>query len=197
MALPAHEQRLSVEEYLRHEDGAAFRSEYVDGRLFAMVGASDAHNIISMNVAALLWNAARGSACRVYQSDMKVRPLGQVFYYPDVMVVCRSEPDETHFKRSPCLIVEVLSPSTAVIDRGEKLRQYTQMPSLEAYVLLEQHEQRAEVYRRGAEGLWTYQTLEADALLALPCPQITLSLAEVYGGVPLLPPDEPFAPPRL
>ena len=119
MAQPAAEEHLSVEVYLRREDGAPHKSEYADGRLFAMGGASDAHSRLARNIGGLLWNATRRGECEAYISDMKVRVQERIFYYPDVMVVCETADDETHFKRAPCLIVQLLSPSTAAVD-GER-----------------------------------------------------------------------------
>ncbi len=195
MAQPAAEERLSVEAYLQREDGAPHKSEYVDGRLFAMGGASDAHNRLTTNIGGLLWSATRRSNCRTYISSVLVRVQERLFYYPDVMVVCESADDETHFKRAPCLIVEVLSPSTAAVDRGEKLRQYLKLPSLEAYVLVSQDAVRLEVYRRQGEA-WMYDLIE-DGALTLPCPPVTLTLADVYENVPLSGEDGPPSPPRL
>lgn len=174
---------ISVEEYLNGEQEAEVRHEYVDGQVFAQAGASDAHNLIAGNVFALLWQHTRTTACRVYQSDMKVRVHNVTFYYPDVMVVCESAADEVYFKRRPCLIVEVLSPATEVKDRGVKFEHYRQLPSLETYVLLHQDKPRAELYRRAEGGRWLYEVREGDDVLPLSCPKADLPLAEVYEGV--------------
>lgn len=196
MPQPAAEERLSVEEYLRREDGAPHRSEYVDGHLFAVGGASDVHNRLARNIGGLLWSATRRSTCEAYISNMKVRVQERIFYYPDVMVVCETVADEKHFKRSPCLIVEVLSPSTAAVDRGEKLRHYLKLPSLEAYAHVSQDAVRLEVYRR-QDGVWTYSVVEQGGALPLSCPPVTLALADVYENVPLGGSDELPVPPRL
>lgn len=197
MARPAREERITVDEYLRGEDGAFRKSEYVGGRVFGMVGASDAHNRIVMNLVLRFGPQAVRANCQPYASDMKVQVLPQVFYYPDFMVVCETLEDENYFKRFPCLIVEVLSPSTANVDRGEKLYNYTRIGALQTYVMVSQDKVLLEVYRRAVAGKWTYETLGEGDALALPCPEVTLSLADIYQNVPLRPGDEPFAPPRL
>jgi Uma2 family endonuclease len=125
MAQPSFEHRVSIAEYLEFEEGSP---EFADGKLFAMVGSSDEHNTISASFVSLLRDAVRGGPRRAFNSDMKV-PTNQVFYYPDAMVSCderdtKVTPENRFYESHPCLIVEVLSPSTEKIDRGEKLSNY-------------------------------------------------------------------------
>ncbi|MGH9755088.1 MAG: Uma2 family endonuclease, partial [Blastocatellia bacterium] len=153
MAYPEELMRLSVEEYLALEEKSEARHEYVAGYIFAMAGATDAHNIIAINVATTLRPHLRRSGCRVYMVDMKVRVEAvDAFYYPDVMVTCEPFVAKSIFKSKPVLLVEVLSPGTELTDRREKLSAYFKLESLMEYVLISQDEKRVEIYRRGKHG---------------------------------------------
>ena len=128
---------LTSEQYLQMEEHSIVKHEYVDGQILAMAGASDAHVTIAGNLFTLLRSHVRGSGCRVYISDMKARieSLNR-FYYPDVMVTCDPNDQETPtYKRFPILIVEVLSESTEAFDRGDKFADYQEITSLHEYVL--------------------------------------------------------------
>jgi Uma2 family endonuclease len=174
---------LSFEEYLILEEGARVKHELVDGVLYAMAGASTTHNLITTNLLGLLWTRARGSGCRVFSSDMKLQVDRYTSYYPDVMVVC--EPDEgEYFKKSPCLVVEVLSGSTEATDRREKLHKYRKIASLRAYVLVDSLSRRLEAYYREGKN-WLYLDVVGEGSLPIPCPEMNLSLGEVYEGLSL------------
>ena len=121
---------ITVDEYLEAEDGAEVRHEYVYGEVFALAGGSVSHNVIGANVVHLFVRAA-GSGCRAYGSDMKLRVEEKLFYYPDAMVVCEA-PANDYFETSPCVVVEVVSPSTARNDRLEKRFAYLSLPSVVA-----------------------------------------------------------------
>ncbi len=99
---------LTVEEYLEFEGGSVLRHEYVGGAIYALAGSTGRHDIIATNILTLLWNAARGGPCRVHTSDRRLRAAADVFYYPDVMVVCPPENEETGdealFEDAPCLV---------------------------------------------------------------------------------------------
>jgi Uma2 family endonuclease len=177
---------LTLEEFLEFEATSAVRHEFVDGFMFAMAGASDAHNLIAGNIFALLRNAARGTACRVYQNDMKLLTNGKV-YYPDVLLTCDPDDVGRDLKESPCLIVEVLSDSTEVVDRGEKLERYKRIPKLQMYVLVEQNRRFLQVFRRHPNGQWLYDDLEQDGTLEFPCVSLSLSMVEIYEDVDLNP----------
>lgn len=174
---------LSVAEYLRLEAESPVKYEYVGGEVFALAGTTDKHNQLALNLVVKLWDAARRKGCRVFTSDVKVRTPSDAHYYPDVMVVCKNDPDPL-VKSKPCLIVEVLSPSTEVVDRREKLFAYQGVPELQAYVLVASETRRVERYYRtaseAAQG-WMYE-LAADEV-AFPCPGVTLSVEEIYEGL--------------
>jgi Uma2 family endonuclease len=115
MNLPAYQSFISPEEYLEGETRSEIRHEYVDGEVYAMSGASEAHNIIALNIGSLLRNHLRGTPCRVFMSDMKVRIQSlrdERYYYPDLQVTCAPEDRDRYFKQWPKLVIEVLSPTT-------------------------------------------------------------------------------------
>ena len=150
---------ISPQDYLAEEEISPIKHEYIDGEVYAMAGASDAHVTISLNLASVLRNHVRGTGCRVYMADMKAQiDKANIYYYPDVMVTCDARDRElTNQKKYPCLIVEVLSESTEAFDRGDKFADYQQLETLQEYVLISQKRQRVECFRRNAEGLWVLQ----------------------------------------
>ena len=154
------------DEYLNMEVESPVKHEYIDGQIYAMAGASDPHVTIALNLATLLRSHVRGSGCRVYISDMKVRieSLNR-FYYPDVLVTCDSRDLETAtYKRFPTLIVEVLSDSTEAFDRGDKFADYQALESLREYILINTKRQRVECFRRNDEGLWVLQFYTSEQI---------------------------------
>lgn len=177
---------LSADDYLSGELKSDIRHEYIDGEVYAMAGAGEAHNLIAGNVFSRLRGLMRGGPCRVFISDMKVRVAAwNAFYYPDVLVVCDAADTQPYFKESPCLIVEVLSTSTEAIDRREKLLAYRTLASLREYVLIAQDKRQVEVHRRDEDGAWRLETLEEGDPLHLECVGAVLSLDEVYEDVSL------------
>jgi Uma2 family endonuclease len=176
---------LSVEEYLQLEERSPVRHEYIHGVLYAMSDTSERHNLISGNLLAAIHGHLRGKPCRVYRADFKVRleiDHGDIFYYPDVMVACRREGVETHYLRYPTLIGEVLSPSTAAIDRREKLLNYTQIPTLEEYALVSQKDYEITLFRR-AERWAPCQLTGPGAALELRSIEMTIPFTEIYDQV--------------
>jgi Uma2 family endonuclease len=172
----------NLEQYLEFEQNSLVRHEFVDGFVFEMAGATQAHNLISGNIFVVLKLAAKGKPCRVFQSDMKLLVDGKV-YYPDVFVTCNAEDDGKNIKQFPCLILEVLSSSTKDIDRSEKWESYQKLPSLEMYALVHQDKARVEVYKRLPDQTWHYTVLEREQKLDLPCAGVSTTLAEIYEDV--------------
>ncbi|MBS0389927.1 MAG: Uma2 family endonuclease [Proteobacteria bacterium] len=182
-ALSAPKHFISEPEYLDGERRSELRHEYIDGQVYAMTGASRAHGLIVNALAYALTPAARRKGCQLFTSDMKLRlEMGgkTVFYYPDLLLCCDPQDREPYFSRSPCLIVEVLSESTARIDRREKLLAYQSLPSLQAYLLVEQDAQRVELYRRAND--WRVEYHDAGEVW-LDCLELALPLADVYVDV--------------
>lgn len=181
-------------EYLAFEEAVVDRPrhEYVDGHIYAMSGASTPHVILRDNLLVALHVRLRGGACRPFSGDLRVRaPDAQFYSYPDIAVVCgRMEVDEgkTATLLNPTLLIEVLSDSTEAYDRGEKFARYQAIPALREYVLVSQHEVRAESFVRGAGGAWTMTAAAGlDAVLALASVGCAVPLAELYEGVELSP----------
>jgi Uma2 family endonuclease len=189
----AHELRLTPEEYLAIERAAERKSEYYDGRMFLMSGASEAHVLITMNASWELNTQLLDRPCRVYASDLrlKVSEVG-LYTYPDVMVVCgesRLEDSRRDTLLNPSVVVEVLSPSTAAYDRGRKFEFYRSLNSLQEYVLISQSEHRVERYTRHSESAdWLHAEVTGlDALMELPAIGCRLTLSGVYHKVELTP----------
>ncbi|MGB7518348.1 MAG: Uma2 family endonuclease [Spirulinaceae cyanobacterium] len=177
---------LTVEDYLDTEKHSKTRHEYVDGRIFAMAGASEEHNLIAGNLYTALRSNLRGTSCRTFVSDMKVKVSIQkadIFYYPDLLVTCDPDDNERYYKTSPNLIVEVLSNSTETTDKREKRLNYQTIESLQEYVLISQDEIRVEVYRRNDQNNWSVETLGKDDKLQLNSVGLTLTMAEIYEDV--------------
>jgi Uma2 family endonuclease len=188
MSLPARFiNSLTSEEYLEIEVRNKVRHEFVGGEMFAMAGASNAHNIIALNVAAILRNHLRGSGCRAYIADMRVKiETADDFYYPDVMASCEQATAGSLFLSQPFLIIEVLSNSTAKTDRREKLAAYRKIESLREYVVIYQDQKRAELHRKDASGAWQSAILgENDVVFleASPNGALTLTMDEIYEDV--------------
>ncbi|WMP16533.1 Uma2 family endonuclease [Thiothrix lacustris] len=148
---------LSVDDYLAGERESEQKYEYVDGKAYAMAGASANHNFIAGNLYALIWNHQRGKSCFPMTSDMLVKTTAKRFRYPDLMVVCDDDPSQdTYVRESPILIVEVLSGSTHRKDKTEKRAEYLALPSLLEYVLIEQDIAEVVVQRRSEAWRSTY-----------------------------------------
>ncbi|HAS50942.1 MAG TPA: hypothetical protein DCS21_04095 [Gammaproteobacteria bacterium] len=179
---------LSELEYLDQERRAENRSEFYHGQIYAMAGASRAHNLIMVNLTRELSQQLKGRPCEVYSSDMKVKvkPSG-LYTYPDVTVVCgepRFDDAQNDILLNPKIIIEVLSPSTEACDRGDKFEHYRRLASLSDYILVSQHRCRIEHFSRQADGRWLLvevNDLQAD--LALDSIGCALPLAEIYERV--------------
>ena len=177
---------LTPEEYLQLEATSDIKHEYIDGEVYAMAGATDVHVTIAGNIFALLLSHLRGSGCRVYISDLKVRiEAKNRFYYPDVLVTCEDRDRENStFKQFPNLIIEVLSDSTEAFDRGDKFADYQSLPSLQEYVLVNAKKARIECFRRTQEGLWLLQFYELkDSQFELTSVDFTAKISDVYEEV--------------
>jgi len=177
---------ISVDEYLSGELRSAIKHEYVGGVVYAMAGGSNAHNMVKGNIFASLHEQLRGRPCQPFDSDTKIRIRlsTQVrFYYPDVSVVCRPNPQDDSFQDEPVVIVEVLSPETRRTDEGEKKDAYLTIPSLAAYLLVEQTSPSLVAFRRAEQG-FVGQTYEGvDAVVPLAEIGAELRLEEVYAGI--------------
>lgn len=165
------------------EATASVRHEYVAGQVHAMTGASRRHNRLIVNLVTRLAAAARGGPCRVYASDVKLRAAPNIFYYPDVMVACGPPGDDPLVEQAPCLVVEVLSPSTESVDRREKALVYRSIATLRAYLVVHQDERRVERHWRDEHGSWWHDDATITGRVVIPCPALELTLDDVYENV--------------
>jgi Uma2 family endonuclease len=181
---------IPVDDYLADELSSAIKHEYLGGVVYAMAGARNAHNRIASNTLGTLHARLRGRPCLPFNSDTKIRlrlPAHVRFYYPDVSVVCRPNPQTDSFQDEPALLVEVLSRKTRRIDEGEKKEAYLTIPSLAVYLLVEQETAAVVAFRRTEHGFVreVYQGL--DAVVPLAEIDTELPLAEVYAAVEFTP----------
>jgi Uma2 family endonuclease len=185
MTLSQFHPYLSPEEYLEAEKFSPIKHEYIQGRTYAMAGASDADMTITANLVALLRNHIRGTGCRLYVADMKARIESlDTFYYPDIMVTCDPrDANSEYFKRYPTLIIEVLSPSTEALDRGDKFSDYQELDTLQEYVLVSQNRRKIDCFRRNPEGRWVLYSYKANQQLELTSVNFSCPLTDVYEDV--------------
>jgi Uma2 family endonuclease len=175
---------MSVEEYFElEENNPDARYEYLDGYVYMMSGGSANYATISGNIYAILRSLLRGGPCRVYNSDIKVHVSEKYYFHPDVTVTCDPRDRGTaNFIQSPCLVVEVLSPSTEAYDRGRKLQCYLACSSIEEYVLVDTRSIRIEIYRK-EQKKWIYDAFEAEDEVELATLGVRFPVADAYEDV--------------
>lgn len=187
----------TAEDYLAIERMAEYKSEFVDGEMFAMAGASMKHTIIIRNLVGELYAQTKGKRCYILAQDMrtKVQSLGN-YFYPDIVGLCekvRLEDNVEDTLLNPELILEVLSPSTEAYDRGKKFQHYQQIPTLCQYVLVSQMEPLAEIFSREKNSArWTYEQVRGmEATLTLSAIECSVTLRDIYREVDLSAPVPP------
>ena len=183
-------ERMSVDDYLVFEAKSDLRHEFSQGQVFVMTGASRRHNLICGSTYATLYQQLIDRPCEVYQSDMRVQintDDENAYRYPDIAIVCeppRLTDTSPESLLNPIVLIEVLSSSTAIIDRDPKLREYRQIKSVQAYVLISQTSPRIECYQRQTNQAWQYIDINGlDNSLSLPSIDCVLSLQDVYHKV--------------
>ncbi len=187
---PQLKSRLTPEDYLAIERGAEFKSEYFNGEIFAMAGASRAHNAIVLNIGSEIRQHLKHRPCKAYVNDLRVKvsPTG-LYTYPDLVVVCGKEQfEDAHLDTllNPTLIIEVLSDSTEAYDRGRKFEHYRHLDLLVEYVLIAQHRPHVESFRRQPDQHWLLTECNGlNGTLRLQSIDCDLALAEVYDKVEL------------
>lgn len=137
-----HAEMITETEYLQGELVADTKYEFLDGEVYAMAGVSENHNLLALNMAGELRNKLKGTPCRTFIADMKVKAC-QAFFYPDVMVVCEPDNEDEDYKNASVIVVEVLSKTTRKFDQTVKRKRYQALQSLEEYVLIEQARARS------------------------------------------------------
>ncbi len=176
---------VSREAYLEADRKAEFRSEYVDGVVYAMSGGSPAHATLILRLGSLIDRALESGPCRTSASDLRLRTGNRNSYvYPDIMVFCEEyelELGTTDVVKNPVLVAEVLSPSTESWDRGGKFARYQAVGSLREYLLVSQVEMRVEWFTKLPDGDWRYAVAEGPgAECRLSALGISVSLHELY-----------------
>jgi Uma2 family endonuclease len=174
---------LSVEDYLAGEQDGEIRHEYGAGDVYAMAESSDRHGLLAGALSAQMYPHSRHKRCQLFMADMKVRledKNDSYFYYPDLLLSCDPEDRESaYYRRKPCLLVEIVSPSSFRIDRREKLFAYRTLSSLREYVLVHQDEPQIEVFRYPDNEHDIYTT----GTFRLECLDMELSVEDVYADV--------------
>ena len=187
-------RKLTVAEYLAIEEKAERKSEFYDGEMFLIAGASREHNVLARNLTGHLFARLQGGPCQVFVSDQRVKvDRSGLYTYPDLLIVC-GPPEYSAESRdtltNPKVVIEVLSDSTEKYDRTTKFRHYKKLPSVMEYVLVAQDEPLVERFTRPADGTWAQTDFVGlDATIALITVPASVPLAHVYFGVvfPTLP----------
>ena len=186
-ALPATRRKFTVEEYLLVERAAEFRSEFVDGEIYAMAGATDAHTTICDNLGGEVYARLKGTPCQGMSQNVKVPAGERLFAYPDYLIVCGKKlyrDLERDVLTNPQIIFEVLSPSTEHYDRATKFDLYKQIDTLREYVLIAQDEQRVEHWLMLEDGDWKQRVVSGtDASLALEFVPVVIPVVDLYDRV--------------
>lgn len=196
MGYAARVEKFSAADFLTWDESQTQRHEYVDGEVVAMAGVEARHATITGNAYIALRQHLRGTPCRVFATDVKLQvEAANAYFYPDVFVTC-TEADRARprIKQEARLLIEVLSPSTAAYDRGEKFARYRQLPSLQELVFIDPETRRSDVFRRGDAGLWVLHAFEGEQTLALASVDLQISPAELFADVDELPEEPDSAP---
>jgi Uma2 family endonuclease len=179
---------MSAAEYLSWEKAQPVRHEFIDGKIYAMTGGSKAHNLLTGRLYAALLAHPGGGSCQVFVSDVKVQ-LAEAgpFFYPDIVVTCDARDAVPGYTvQYPCLVVEVLSPSTEAWDRGGKFQRLRRLPSLLEYLLVDSRQVNVELYRHPpASETWTLDTFGAGSNILLRSVNLSVSVNALYAGVQL------------
>lgn len=193
MGVPKLRPKISIEDYLENEKISDVRHEYINGEVFAMAGTSKSHNRIIRNLLNKLQSKLSETDCEAFFVDIKVFiEKFNRFYYPDLLIVCGEDEESEYFTTKPKLIIEVLSPSTSLTDRREKMFVYKEIESLEEYILIEQDKIYAEIYRRREGGeLWDWIEYFPEEEIEFASVNFKMLMSEIYEGVEL-PEKNPF-----
>jgi len=177
----------TAEDYLQRERSAAYKSEYHDGQVFAMTGASRKHNLVCVNICRELSLQLKNRPCEAYINDMRVKAVeAQSYHYPDIAVVCgpaQFEDAQLDTLLNPTVLIEVLSPSTEAYDRGGKFAMYRKIASLREYLLIVQDQPSIERYLRQGDVWMLTEAVGLETAMAIESIDCLLSLREVYDKV--------------
>ena len=191
MAL-SHDPSMSIEQYLQLDRSSIeTRYEYIDGYVSILAGGTLDHATIGANIISILRRSLRGTPCRVFTSDARVRLSRTRFVYPDASVSCdEQDRGQSDNVQSPRLVVEVLSPSTEVYDRGRKFGFYRECPTIQEYLLTDAQRPMLEVYRREKHDFWILRAYRLDEEVELTNLGVHFAVNDVYEDVIFPPQDE-------
>ncbi len=179
-------RRYSYAEYLALEEGSLEKHEFYEGAILAMAGGTVSHSLLKTNLTGAVVARLRGRPCRAFDADLRVRvPATTLSTYPDLTVICgppERDAEDHHAAVYPTVLLEVLSPSTAAYDRGEKFDNYQMLPSLRQYVLLDHTRPHVDVYTRLPSGGWERRGYGPGQPVPLPAIEIELDVSELYEG---------------
>jgi len=177
-------QPVSEEDYLAMEIAAKERHEFIDGAIFATTCASRAHNQIGINLVSIFHAHIKDTPCRVYMSDVKLKIANRkTYYYPDIMLGCSQNETDEYALTQPCLIVEVMSPTTAGIDDREKLMAYQSIPSVQEYCLIAQEQYSVKKYTRNDQQQWFLDVYGETDSISFQCVACEVKVTDIYAGV--------------
>ena len=176
---------LTADEFLAWDADQTIKREFVRGEVFAMSGGEDNNATVALNLAIALRQHLRGTPCRVFGSDVKLRvEAADCYFYPDLMVTCSAaDAAQRLVKREPSLVVEVLSPGTAAYDRGDKFADYRLLPSLTEYLLVDVKKRRCDLFRKLPDGLWVLHPSVANGPVTLASVDLTVSADDLWADV--------------
>jgi Uma2 family endonuclease len=185
MGQAAQRLTMTTAEFLAWDAKQIERHEFVNGEVFAMAEAEDRHVTTSLNIAMSLRRHLRGTPGRTFMSDMKLHVASaDSYFYPDVMVTCdAADLASPLVKTAPVLVVEVLSPTTAAYDRGEKFARYRRLPSLQEYMLVDIDTRRTDLYRKGADSMWVLHPFDDGQTVHLASVVLDLSAEALFAEV--------------
>lgn len=195
MGYAALELPMTAEAFLAWDATQTVKHEFVRGEVFAMAGAHEAHVALTLNLALALRQHLKGSPCRTFAAAMTMRvEAADAFFYPDVFVTCSAaDAADPLIKREPVLVVEVLSPSTAAYDRGEKFAAYRQLASLREYLVVDPAARRCDLHRQGADGLWVLHPGAPEGGVELASVGLALDGERLWDEVPPVSAERPGA----
>lgn len=176
---------MSAQDFLNWDETQTIRHEFVDGEVFAMAGAEDWHVTVTLNIAMALRQHLAGTSCRTLMLDTKLQVArANSYFYPDVLVTCDAADHASRLiKSNPKLVVEVLSPSTAAYDRGDKFAHYRLIDALQEYVVVDIDSRRTDIHRKGTDGLWVLHPFEAGQAVHLTSVALDISAEQLFAEV--------------
>lgn len=183
---------LTPEEYFTWEEQQLEKHELIDGRVYAMSGGSVNHGRLAIRLTALFDNHLENSSCITGNSDIKINIVETNNYtYPDASVTCDDrDKTTTQYITYPCLVVEVLSPSTEAYDRGSKFRMYRRNPALQDYLLVSSTRMEIDLYHKKETGEWLIVNYQPGDTIELKSINLSFPIEQIYRNLNLTPETE-------